>query len=494
MAQTILTKLINAIYILGPAALVLGFLIFVHELGHFIAARLVGIRVEVFSLGFGKRLFGFRRGSTDYRISAIPFGGYVRMAGENLPGQGESGSEDRTSPNTDPADTVSAALPDKAPGAATPGSRSPGTIITGVPASTITNSGDTLTEKSVPQRILVAIAGSFMNGVVAVLLTIGLAFFGINIEAYLVQKPVIAHVQKGSPAEQAGLVAGDLITEVGGIPVETWEDAQLQIMLNVPEKTTITVNRNNQPVEADFTLEDPEKYYFGGIGTPSRVIIGNLKQDSPAEKAGLLAEDEIVAIDGAPLNSVHQMMDTIQASGGRPVRLAVIRQDARLDYEMKPEYDPEHERYLIGISFAQDPDKVLRRYPAGEAVVKGIQLNLQMGVAMYNLVGRLIMGKDSVDQLGGPVMIVDMAGKAARAGMRDLIWLTALISLNLAVLNLLPVPILDGGMVVFLLLEALFRRPVSEKIQIALQNVFFFLLVGFALYVTYNDVIRMMFR
>ncbi|MCD4653554.1 site-2 protease family protein, partial [bacterium] len=175
---------------------------------------------------------------------------------------------------------------------------------------------------------------------------------------------------------------------------------------------------------------------------------------------------------------------------GTEIQLEIHRGDQTLKKLLIPNYNEETKRYMIGIGFAPDPDQVLRRYPLKESISKGIELNIQMSKMMFTVFQRLFTGKESVKNLGGPVMIIDMAGKAAKAGLRELIWLTALISLNLAILNLLPIPILDGGLIVFLLIEGIIRRPVSEKFQIILQNVFFFLMISFALYITYIDVLR----
>jgi regulator of sigma E protease len=465
MTDFLFSKLVQIFWVLGPAAIVLGILIFIHELGHFIAARLVGIRVEIFSIGFGRRLIGFKKGGTDYRLSLIPFGGYVRMAGEELPGQSEpDAAEDDT--------------------AASDSSTRPAAV----------SRGDTLQEKSVPQRMLVAVAGALMNAVLAVVLTIGLAYFGIYVESYLLQPPVIAHVQSGSPADTAGIQPRDTIIGVDGKNVETWEDAQLELILNAFTSFDMTIRRDGQAVTVSIPADDEQKYPFAGIAYPSRIMIGKLTKGSPAEKADLAENDQIIAIDGAPLFSIYQLIDAINDSQGDSVSLTVLRNGSEKTVTLKPEYNEDTGRYMIGIAFGEDPDKVLRKYPAGQAFQKAVDLNIQMGKAMFGLVAKLVMGRESMDQLGGPVMIVDMAGKAARAGLRDLIWLTALISLNLAILNLLPIPVLDGGMIVFLLFEAIFRKPVSEKIQVALQNVFFFLLIGFALYVTYNDIIRIAFQ
>ena len=465
--DVILTRIADILWFIIPAGAVLGILIFVHELGHFIAARLVGIRVEVFSIGFGKRLFGFRKGATDYRVSAIPFGGFVRMAGEDLPGQGESDSTEQTE-----KDTTKKPAPDYGDSGA------------------LSAEGERLNDKTVPQRILVAVSGALMNAVLAISLTIGLAYFGIYVERYLFETPVIAHVQKNSPAEQAGLKSGDQILVIDDSPVETWEDTQIEIMLRFRDPIDVTVLRNSQQITKTITPDKDVLYPFHGIGSPSKVFIGNLAKDSPAEQAGLKPNDQIAAVNGVTVNSIYQLMDEVNQSQGQTMYLSVIRDDETVTIPVNPEYNDEMDRYMIGIAFAPDPDRILKRYSAVESIRKGFELNIQMGQAMFILVARLVSGRESVDQLGGPVMILDMAGQAARTGFRDLIWLTALISLNLAILNLLPIPVLDGGMVIFLIYEGIFRRPVSEKVQIVLQNIFFFLLIGFMLFVTYNDVLR----
>jgi len=467
MMKPVIDSIVSLFWMLGPAILVLGFLIFIHELGHFLAARLVGIRVEVFSIGFGKRLIGFRKGPTDYRISAIPFGGYVRMAGEDLPIQGQNEeavvisdeSTDRTVPDSTAGDPFA-------------------------------QPGDRLNDKPVPHRLLVAVAGAAMNAIVAVLLTIGLAYFGINVDPYLVQPPVIAHVQADSPADAAGLTAGDRILTINTTRVNTWEDAQTQIAMGISEPMILTVQRNEQTVSVEMSAPPEQLIELGGISPPSRVFVGKVTADSPAENAGLEHGDQIVSIDGNIIGSTLELMDRISGSEGKPIQIELLRDGQTLKRTLSPKYNDDEKRYLIGIQFGSDPDQVLRRYPLNEAISKGIDINIQMGRLMFTIFKRLLTGQESVRNMGGPVMIVDMAGKAAKSGVRDLIWLTALISLNLAILNLLPIPILDGGMVIFLLIEWLIRRPVSEKIQIALQNLFFFLLISFALYITYIDVLR----
>ncbi|MBN1297614.1 RIP metalloprotease RseP [bacterium] len=478
MIAELFDKLVSLILFFGPAALVLGVLIFIHELGHFLAARWVGIRVEVFSIGFGKRLFGIKRGDTDYRLSAIPFGGYVRMAGEELPGQGPSESGEVASDAETVSDTAATALADTTSVAES----------TLPPPSDPTLPGHRLQDKSVPQRILVAVAGAGMNLILAVVLTIGLAFFGIHIESYLVQPPIIAYVQPDSIARLADIQAGDRIRSVNQTPVDTWEDAQTQMALHVDQPMTVDLLRDQTPVTVTLTLEKETFFDFGGMSAPARVIVGSIRDGSPADRAGLNPGDHIVTIDGHPLANMYEMIDVISRADGKSMLFELQRENSTKQVHLTPEFIENTGRYMIGIGF--DTDKVLRRYPLTESVKRGIELNVQMGRMMFTLFQRLLTGKESVKNMGGPVMIVDMAGKAAKSGTRDLIWLTALISLNLAILNLLPLPILDGGMVVFLLIEWIIRRPVGERIQLILQNIFFFLIISFALYITYIDILR----
>ena len=418
---------------------VLGFLIFIHELGHYLAAIKVGIKVETFSLGFGPRLFGFHKGDTDYRISAIPFGGYVKMAGEDMQ-------------NT-------------------------------------TGALNELQTKPIPARLLVFSAGAAMNAVAAVLLTIFLAYIGIYIPAYTAHVPQISWVMPGSPAAESGLQSGDIIKKVNSTPVDNWDLALSAIAIK-PDSTDLTIDRDGSVTSVPFSLgNDLEKYPYGGIGIKRKVLISSVTTGSPAEVNGLLPGDEITAINHKPLTGIEELMYLVNNSQGQALLVEVKRNDQTFTTSITPEYHSDLSRFLMGISFSYD--RILERHGLLESVKIGFVMNYEISKAMFQLVGQLITGQASIKNLGGPVMIGKLAGEAAKKGFRDLLSLTAFISLNLAILNILPIPILDGGLILFLLIEAIRRKPISEKVQIVLQNVFFFILISFALIVTYNDVINL---
>ena len=420
--------------------IVLGFLIFVHELGHFIAARKVGIRVDVFSLGFGPRLFGFKRGNTDYRISAIPFGGYVKMAGEDT---------EKTS---------------------------------GTP--------EELTSKSVPQRFLVFIAGAFMNLLVAVVFSILLAYIGFYVPAYTLQKPVIGWVLPDSPADKAGILAGDTILKIDRDPVATWDDALQALFINPTQLHDLMLNREDETLNVSFTPgELSETNRFGGLAFDSLIIIASTMEDSPARHAGLLPGDQILEVDGIPLRAVEQLQNYIHATMGRTIHLKVLRNSENVELDITPQFSQENQLFIVGVTFQSE--RILKKYPLAESIQMGFVTNYEMAGAMLNLVAQLVTGNASLKNLGGPIMIGVLASEAAKSGVRDLLSLVSFISLNLAILNLLPIPVLDGGLILFLLIEAIRRKPLSERIQIALQNIFFFLLISVALVVSYHDILRL---
>ncbi len=423
--------------------LVLGFLIFVHELGHFIAARSVGIRVEVFSLGFGPRLFGFRRGETDYQVSMIPFGGYVKMAGETIDGE-ES-------------------LP----------------------------TGQELTSKSIPQRFLVIVAGSLMNVVVAILFTFILGLVGMYEPTYKDAVPTIGWVMPDSPAAQSDLRKGDTIRAVDGQPVTTWESALRALFLNPDKAMTVGIERGNETLDLTFKPGDPTSGEFplGGIAMPSPIIVGSARAGYPAEKSGLMKDDRILRANGIDLGAIEEFQAIVKKSETEPIRLEIVRHSDHLEMEIAPLFDESAQTYLIGITFMTD--RKLVQYGVGSALRMSLVHNYETAKSMYQLLGQLIMRKASVKNLGGPLMIGAMAGEAAKSGYRELMMLTAFISLNLALINLLPIPVLDGGLILFLILEGIRRKPLSDKSQIVIQNVFFYLLICFALLVTYNDIIRL---
>jgi regulator of sigma E protease len=345
--------------------IVLGVLIFFHEFGHFLIARLFGVGVEKFSLGFGPRLFGKKVGITDYRLSAIPLGGYVKMVGE------EPDAE------VDPAD---------------------------LPLS--------FTHKHVFKRMLIVAAGPVFNILLAILI-----FFGIFwASGTFIMKPSIGSVRAGSPAEAAGLMKGDLITVINGTAINSWDE--MAEIINASEGNTLDLSIRRQESTVDFSIA-PEK-------VPTQNIFG----------------EEIL-------------------------------------------------RYVIGIEASRE--SYSKEMNPIEAFTESLKQSYRVIELMVVIIAKLIKGDISTDTLGGPIMIAQMAGDSAKAGVGSLVFFIALISINLAVINLLPIPVLDGGHLLFFLIEAIKGSPVSIKIREVAQQVGLFILILLMILVFYNDIHRIFF-
>ncbi|MBW2669477.1 MAG: RIP metalloprotease RseP [Deltaproteobacteria bacterium] len=342
--------------------IVLGVLIFFHELGHFLVARLLGVGVETFSLGFGPKMISKKIGITDYRISAIPLGGYVKMVGE------------QPDADLDPAD---------------------------IPLS--------FTHKHVFKRILIVAAGPFFNILLALII-----FFGIfQISGMLILKPSIGEVNEGTPAYRTGLEKGDLVVSIDGVKISSWEDMAKMITTSKGEPLTISVLRGNSMHVADVT---PEPKIFKNI------------------------------------------------------------------------FNEDIERYVIGITASGD--FFTKDLNVFQALSQSFIQTYQITALTIKGVVKLFQGAVSPKTLGGPIMIAQMAGQEARAGAVNLIFFIALISINLAILNFLPIPVLDGGHLLFFFVEAVTGRPVSIKIREIAQQAGIFVLILLMIYVFYNDIAR----
>jgi regulator of sigma E protease len=435
-------------------ALVLGVMILVHEWGHFIAARLCGVRVDVFSIGFGPRLFGWKSGPTDYRVSALPLGGYVRMAGQDL-AQIDSGAE--------------------AP--------------TGAP--------DELTSKPRWQRAFIAFAGPAVNLVFPVLLL--MVYFvavGIPYPAWE-NKPVeVTAVQKNSISGSAGLQAGDKVVSINGEPTATWEDADKSMSKALPgSRLSIVVNRAGAQQTIDVPIptketEQPEQL----LGfAPVRPVIDDVQPGMPARRAGLKEGDVIRAIDGQPIDWWGQFTERVRGSGGKALALDVDRKGQPVHLTVTPQpAQGEHGEtiYQIGVQVAEET--AYRRVAFLEGTQFACVWTFERIEDTIAVVGRLLSGRVSVKQLQSVVGISRAAGQAVRKGPQAVISLMVLISVNLGILNLLPIPILDGGSILLLAIEGGLRRDLSLAFKERFVQVgLVFLLVLFA-YVMYNDVVRLL--
>ena len=419
---------------------VLGFMILIHEFGHYAVAKWLGVRVEQFAIGFGKRLVGFRRGETDYRINAIPLGGYVKMSGENPMDQ-------RTD---DPGEFMNH-----------------------------------------PRwhRFLIAIAGPAMNILLAIVLLTTVYMVHYEYPAVYDEPPVIGWVIKDTPAAKAGLLAGDRITRIDGVENPNWEQVELKEALSPGQQLEVQVERNGQYLQKTLVPEAAgiDKIGFAGW-TPreQKLVITDLVEGMPAEKAGLKEGDEIISVDGQPVSALAAMIESLKVTKDRPITLQVLRNSQRMTFTVQPVlYE---KSYRIGNGSMVMKVKTLR---FGDAFRLSLHENRQNALLILELVKKMAQGKISPRSIEGPIRIGQAAGEAARRkGWTPLMSLTAAISLNLGIFNLLPIPILDGGVILFLLIEGLMRRDISLAIKERVYQAAFVFLVLFAVMVIYNDLMK----
>ena len=420
-------------------AFVLGVLIFVHELGHFVMARRVGIRVLKFSLGFGPRLVGFTRGDTEYVISAIPLGGFVKMAGEN-------------------------------------------------PDDTRAGRDDEFLSKTKWQRFQVLIMGPLMNLILAVVVTAGVLMHGADIPAFQSKPPVVAEVMAESPAEKAGIQTGDRILSVAGREVDNWEELLVAVGTRASRETDIVLLRDGKEIAVKVTPAPQTKFEIGEIGVlpDTHPHVEGILPGSPAEKAGLKVDDVILKLDGATITMPSQLIDAVSKKANTPVTMTLSRAGVVQEVSITPQLTGEVGR--IGINVGED---VTRIEPGPiDALGMSLQRNYQSARLIFSTIGQLITRETSTRQLMGPLAIAQLSGESAERGWAPLFALMASISLNLGLLNLLPIPVLDGGHIFIMMIEGLARRDFSLKIKEKMFLAGFAVLLMLMVTVIYNDLTR----
>jgi len=423
-------------------SIVLGIMVLVHEWGHFIVAKSFGVRVEIFSIGFGTRLWGYKRGDTDYRLSALPLGGYVKMAGDNP-------LEDRKG---DPDEFLS---------------------------------------KPRWQRVLIALAGPAMNIVLSVILVAGIYMRGSKQPAFLDRPMDLVGVLQDSPAQKAGLLPGDHVVSVNGVNNPTWDRAQLELMSTLPgHMLTIAVDRNGQQLFFSVPAAQSVEEVFGY--PQDHLIVSAVSPGTPAERSGLMAGDVITKVNGIALANGAEFPPIVDKSHSQPLDLEVQRGDRTLHIQLRPQQvnvPNGAPRWQIGV--LRTGDLVERRLTFGSAIIESIGMNALMTRQVAYVVVELFRGKISLNQLEGPLGIAKESGRAAREGVAELLSLMAMIGVNLAVLNLLPIPPLDGGHILMLFIEGTIRRDLSVRVKERFVTVsMVFLLLVFAI-VMYNDVLKL---
>ena len=418
---------------------VLGVLIFVHELGHYLMAKRLGVRVLKFSLGFGPRLVGFKRGDTEYCISAIPLGGFVKMAGEN-------------------------------------------------PDDPRTGATDEFLSRSKWERFQILIMGPLMNVALAVVLMAIVLMQGADVPAFQDQPPVVGAVAAGSPAERGGIRPQDRIVSVGGRRTDTWDQFYTVIGSRARRNVAVVLLREGREMTVQVTPDAETKYEVGEIGVMPDVHphIRAVTVGDPADLAGLKAGDLVLAVNGETMVFSGQLSGAIATRAGEPVVFTIDRGGVRQDITVTPV--KRGSRGVVGIGIG-DEVKSIQPTPL-QAVWLSLQRNYEFsGLIIQTLVG-LLTTETSPRQLMGPVGIAQLSGESAAAGWLALFTLMASISLNLGILNLLPIPVLDGGHIFIMAVEGLARRDFSVKVKEKMLMAGFALLMLLMVTVIYNDLTR----
>jgi len=419
---------------------VLGVLIFVHELGHFLMARRIGVRVLTFSLGFGPKLVNIKRGDTEYCISLVPLGGYVKMAGEN-------------------------------------------------PEDTRTGAPDEFLSKGKWQRFQVLVMGPVMNLVLAIVVMAVVLYQGAQVPAFEQQPVVIGAFSDNSVAAKAGLKVGDRVITVDGKPVDTWDQFATAIVPKAKRDVALGFVRDGRPGQVTVVPEGQGKYELGDIGVQPRVHpqVSELNPSQPAAEAGLQKGDVVLAAGNEANVSRERLVALIKASDGKPLPLQIKRGETVQTVTVLPR--KVGGTVMIGAQLSGFETRTVDPGPL-EAVTLSVQKNWEWTRQIVETLGGLFTRQTSVKQLMGPVAIADLSGTAAQAGWISLFTLMSMISLNLGLLNLMPIPVLDGGHIFILALEGLARRDFSMKVKEKVLLGGFVLLLMLMVTVIYNDLMR----
>jgi regulator of sigma E protease len=418
---------------------VLGVLIFVHELGHFLAARRLGIRVITFSLGFGPKILKVQRGDTEYCVSIVPLGGYVKMAGEN-PDDPRSGSREE------------------------------------------------FLSRTKWERFQVLIMGPVMNLLLAVIVMAFVLAQGAEIQAFQDQPPIVGWVQPGSPAEKAGIMPGDRILAVGTDEVETWDDLRLHVQIRPNRDVEVRLLRDGQTMTMTAHTGSLGRYEEGSLGVLPNVnpLIKAVNPGEAADKAGIKAGDVVLAVNGQRMVLKEILGDTIAKNVDKEIDLLVRRNGDERHIRVVPQKIGG--KGMIGVTLG-DETKVFKPTPM-EALKLSVVRNWQSSGLIFRTLGGLFTGETSVRQLQGPVGIAQLSGEAARTDFLSVLSLMAVLSLNLGLINLMPVPVLDGGHITIMALEGIARRDFSMQVKEKMLLAGFVMLMMLMVTVIYNDLTR----
>ena len=389
-----------------------GIIIFVHELGHYIVGRFFGVRVLVFSLGFGNRIWGFKRGETDFRIAVIPLGGYVLFDGLD--------------PTREPRE------------------------------------GD-FSSKPRWQRILIYLAGPAMNVALAVILVAGVFMWGTEMGNRRDLTTEIGFVAPDSAASQAGLQAGDRIVAIDGEAMPDWEEVSMTFLTSPDRDLGVEYQRGTERLMTTLRPQVIPKYELGeaGVWPAAMLRVARVVEGGPAERAGFRYADGLLAVDGVPVASGEEFSQKLEGRNGERVEVEIDRHGERLILQVTPQLMEGEAR--IGVNIAQFQ---FQRFPPLEAIKQSVRYNYDSVRQIFDFVGKVFERRISAESaVGGPLEIARVSGAAARLGFDKLLMLMALISINLCLINMLPIPILDGGQILVLAVESTLRRDLSLEMK-----------------------------
>ena len=443
--------------------IVLGIMVLVHEFGHFALAKLCGVRVEAFALGFGTRLFGVIYHGTDYRVNLLPLGGYVKMAGETVGNQQTSSEQDVA---LDPGD---------------------------------------FNAHPRWQRVLIALAGAVANFLLAILLLAVVAHYHHEVDQYLNGAAVLDYVPANTPAARNGMSAGDTILNFDGKDHPTWLTIEEESALHMGATLPVTFQHDGTTISRMLQIDtgdrDGEFAGLSKVGLLPRqqaqpVTVQAVEDDTPAASAGLQPGDQIERIDALEPHSVQTLLAYLQDRGGAPATLRVERQGQQLTVPIVPKKLSGNQgapEYRLGFRPTPTPVDVVK-LPVGQALKQSVKDNADDSTLILRVLKGMFTRQVAVKSVSGPVGMAQMIDEAAHDGSWTLLRLMSSISINLGILNLMPFPVLDGGMILFLIIEALMRRDVNQVIKERVYQVAFVCLIVFAVLVMFNDITKLHLR
>jgi regulator of sigma E protease len=434
-----MAKILSVLETLLSFVIVFGILVFVHELGHFLMAKLMKIRVEVFSWGIGKRLFGIKKGDTDYRISMVPIGGFVKFSGEEVYEQ-----QRELAPH------------------------------------------DYMAKKRW-QRFLVLLTGSVMNILLALVLVSVISMVGVTVPEYSNRKPVIGWIDPGSPAESAKLKVDDEILRINNRKTKTWSDVEIAVGTKPKRLITIEFKRGKEILETKLMTESRTRLAMGYAGFYPRILVqvAYVFPGTPAEKAGLKVGDVFLAINGQAVY-YHQFLEMIEKNPGKELEFLVDRGGQNLTFHITPRLDGKVGKIGIGTAMKSE----LRRFGFFPAIGRSVKENWKLAFVLIHYVKDLAVGQASARQIAGPIEIARFSLAFFRMGFFALMGFIAFISLQLGIINLFPIPLLDGGQILVLSLEGLFRKDFSAKVKQTVMQIGFVIFIFLFAFVILNDVAR----